>query len=557
MTKFRKMGVALLVFVLIMSTMTSSVLACTSLGMGKDATADGSVMLSHTCDGWYDHRIQVIPGGTHEEGEMVDIYRDPCIDTKPGYEPKLVGQIPQVKETYTYFHTGYPFMNDQQLMISEYTWSGRSDMGNSEALFVIANLEILALQRTATAREAVELMGALAEEYGYADGGETLIVGDENEVWVFEICGPGPLWTKDSGAPGAHWAAQRVPDDSFFVGANRSRIGVIDFEDKDNFLYSTDITKMAEAMGWYKAGEEFHYGYTFNPEPYSQPFYASRREWRALNLLAPSQKFDVATKYTHYPFAVKPDEKISVQTISDLYSDHYEGTPYDMTTGLAAGAFGNPTRWGVKGDQKTEDMNGYDWERPIALYRCSYSFISQARSWMPDEVGGVLWFGQDSPDTTVYVPIYCSTTETPESWRNENRATFDPNSAWWAFNLVNNWASLQWDAMYPVIRAEKAKLESDLFLVQPHVEEIALELYEEDPAEAVTFLTAYTNNTMLAVEDAWWDFAWRLIGSFNDGLAVDVNGESYTPGYPTEFLEAVDYGDLQKEEFEALTPDAK
>lgn len=550
MKRIKNCFIMVVVFLMVVSTLTSAY-ACTSMGVGKDASADGSVMVTHTCDGWYDHRIQIIPGGKHAAGEMVDIYRDPCNDTRPNKVPEKVGEIPQVEETYSYFHIGYPFMNEKQVMMGEFTWSGRDEVSNPQGLFVIANLEQLALARAATAREAIEIMGALAEEYGYCDGGETLIVGDENEVWVFEVCGGGMLWEANSGKPGAHWAAQRIPDDEMFVGANRSRIGVIDFNDKENFMYSTDITKLPKEMGWWNEGEDFHFAKIFNPEPYGSPFYAARREWRVLSLVAPSQEFPTLDRYEHYPFSVKPDEKLAVQDLMNIYSDHYEDTPYDLTKGLAAGPFGNPTRWGVKGDQKPglTAENGHDWERAIALYRCSYSFVSQSRSWMPDPVGGLMWFGQDSPDTTVYVPMYCGVTEVPESWSSGLRHKFDPDSAWWAFNFVNNWANLRWNAMYPEIREKKASYEDVFFADQSKVEAEAAELFNKNPSESVSYITQYTNDAMNNVENGWWEFAWYLVGKYYDGMSINEDGSSTTLGYPTEYLDAVDYAATSVNDF--------
>ena len=524
-------------------------LACTTVAVGKDASEDGSVMVAHTCDGWYDHRIQIVEGGTHAEGEMVDIYRDPCTDTKT--TPQKVGEIPQVAETNTYFNIGYPFMNDKQVMMSEFTWSGRDEVMSSEGLFVIANLEMLGLQRASTAKEAVQIMGALAEEYGYGDGGECLLVSDENECWIFEICGGGMLWQKDSGTPGAHWAARRLADDEVYVGANRSRLGVIDFNDTENFMWSTDITELPKQMGWWTEGQEFNFTKLFNPEPYGLPFYASRREWRAFTTFAPSQEFPLYDRYEDYEFSIKPDDKISKQDIMDLYSDHYEGTEYDLTEGLAAGPFHDPTRWGVNSDQKPEYAieGNHDWERGIAQYRCTYSFVSQSRSWLPDEIGGVLWFGQDSPDTTVYVPIYCGTTEVPVEWSTGDRKSFDQDCAWWAFNFVNNWANLRWDAMYDEIREKKASYEDRFFADQPKIEEEAQKLYDQDPAQAVTYLTKYVNDTMNEVNDGWWEFAWHLVGKYYDGMCLDEEGNSTTLGYPKEWLEAVDYAKTSVEDF--------
>ncbi len=536
-----KRAASLAVAGVMLGTSTISASACTVLAVGKDASDTGSVLVSHTCDGWYDHRIQIVEGGTHAAGEMVDIYRDPCTATKS--EVTLVGQIPQAEETYTYFNIGYPFMNEKGVVMSEFTWSGRSEISSPEGLFVIANLEMLGLQRADTAREAVEIMGALAEEYGYADGGECLLVADQNEVWIFEICGGGPLWTSGSEAPGAHWAARRVPDDQVYTGANRSRLGVIDFNDTENYMWSTDITALPEQMGWWSEGEDFNYTQIFNPQPYGYEFYASRREWRVFSLLAPSQEFPVLDRQSHYDFTIVPDELVSVQDIMDIYSDHLEGTEYDMTEGLAAGPFGNPHRWQVTGDQKPENAADEDWEREIAQFRCTYSFVAELRPDMPGEIGSVLWFGEDCPDTTVYTPIYAGTTAVPEEWSGGDRKSFDQNCAWWAFNFIGNYAQLNWDAMYPVIREKKAEIEGEYFAEQADVDAQALELYNTSGVDAAKeYLTDYVYTNLEELNDEWWAFAWQLVGTYYDGMRIEEDGSSTTLGYPTEWLEEVGFG---------------
>ena len=547
MTIYRRTGILLSIMLLLFLAQAAA--ACTPMGVGKDASADGSVLVSHTCDGWYDHRIQIIPGGTHKPGEMVDIYNILCYATRPDRPIKKVGEIPQAEKTYTYFHIGYPFMNDQQLMMAEFTWSGRDELGSPEGIFYIENLQDLGLARAATAREAIAVMGALAEKHGYADGGETLVIGDPKELWVFEVCGPG-LWNKESGRPGAHWAARRVPDDQVFVGANRARIGEIDFDDKENFMYSTDITKLPEQMGWWKEGEPFHFANVFNPEPYGYPYYQARREWRAFSLVAPSQNFEVLDEYEHYPFSVVPDKKLKIQDIMNIYSDHLEGTDYDLTQGPAAGPFGSPTRWSTPVAVRPEGKKGLDWERPIAMFRCSYSFVSQSRDWLPNPVGGVLWFGEDAPDTTVYVPIYCGVTELPKPWTTGKRHVFDRDSAWWAFNLVNNWANLRWNAMYAEIREKKAEFENVFFEKQAEVEKKAVELYKNDPSQAVKYLTEYTNDALNKVEKGWWDFAFHLIGKYQDGAVINEEGKQVSVGYPTEYLEEVGFGELTLRDLE-------
>ena len=546
MKAFKKVLCLLIVATLLLSS-TVMAGACTTIAVGKDASADGSTMISHSVDGWYDERIEIVPGGTHAEGEMVEIYNDPCMD---GYRPvELSGEIPQVAETYTYFDTGYPFMNEKGVTIGEHTWSGdySAFYNGEQALFVIANLQALGLQRASTARECVEIMGALAEEYGYADGGECLLVGDANEVWIFEISGPGPMWTKDSGKPGAHWAARRVPDDQIWSGANRSRLGVIDFNDTENYMWSTDITEYPKELGYWNDGEEFNYSVIFDTAEGNVSYTCSGRVWRVYDLLANGQGLELCNEeqaLTDLPFSVTPDEKLTIQDIMAVYYDHYEGTVFDMTVGLAAGPWGNPVRYRASKDNKPDDVAKFDWERSIAIYRCSYSFVSQMRPDMPAEIGTVLWYGADSPDTTVHVPIYAGTTEVPDAWANSNRWEFDQSCAWWAFNFVNNWATTGWNIIYPTIAEKRDTMEAKFFEEQADVDAKALELYNAGDVDgAKAYLTEYVCNTMNDVYDEWWAFAWELVGKYNDGQIYNAEEKSIS-GFPysKEYLDAVDYG---------------
>lgn len=418
-------AVKIVILILIGLMAGSEALACTTVGVGKDATMDGSVITSHTCDDWYDNRIQIIPGQTFEDGATVPVFQEVCHGTHPSKPLRKVLEIPQAKRTYTYFHIGYPFMNEKQLMFGEDTWLGRKELLAEKGAFRIESLEILALQRAKTAREAISVMGALAEEYGYSDGGETLVIADPKELWVFDICGPGNLWTPEKADAGAIWAARRVPDDHAVVCGNRSRIGVIDFSDKENFMWSENVTDLAEAMGWWTPGTEFNFSKIYNPEPYGSDHYQSLREWRAFSLLAPSQDFKAHSQAHDYPFSVKPDRKLAPKDIMALFRDHLEGTRYDLTKGMAAGPFGNPHRWTTPEELRPFGKKDKDWPRAISMFRCSYSFVSQSRSWLPDPLGGLLWFGQDSPDTTIYVPIYCGTSAVPKGWSEGYRHKFN------------------------------------------------------------------------------------------------------------------------------------
>lgn len=534
--------------------MASVSIACTPFGVGADATIDGSILVGHTCDSWYDARVKVIPGSDHKPGEMADVKIIACMDSRPGRTLSVAGQIPQAEHTFTYFHIGYPFLNEHQVMIGEHTWTGREEIQSTAGMFYIENLEVFALQRAKTAREAITIMGELAEKYGYGDGGEGLVISDGKELWVFEICGAGLLWTKDSGKPGAIWAARRVPDDHFFIAANRSRLGIIDFDDKENYMYGSNITELAEQMGWWKAGEPFNFSHIFDADNYGEAarydFGSSRREWRAFNLVAPSLKLMPGSGRQEYPFSVKPDHKLSLQDVQQIYRDHLEGTPYDLTKGLAAGPFGSPARWRpMKPAHLMEDRKPWaSWERAIAVPQCSYSFIGQTRSNLPSSIGGVLWFGLAAPDTTVYTPIYAGVTELPINWGENDRVHFNTQNPWWAFNFVQQWAQHRWDMMYPEIKEKQGKIEQNYFDAQPFIEQAAIEIYNKDPIAAKAFLTNYVCNNMKALEKEWWSFATHLVSKYGQLPFYIENNQIKQPGYNPEWLEAVDFGNTMADD---------
>jgi dipeptidase len=242
-----------------------------------------------------------------------------------------------------------------------------------------------------------------------------------------------------------------------------------------------------------------------------------------------------------YPFTVKPDKKLSVQDLIAIKRDHYEGTELDLTKGLAAGPFGNPNRYAMSTEHKPEARNTLRWERAISMFRCSYSFVSQARSWLPDPIGGVLWFGEDSPQTTCYIPLYCQITEVPESFSSGSRLVFDKDYAWWAFNFVSNWADLKYSYMIEDIKEVQEEVEGDFFAMQSAVEMAALELYKKDPALAVKYLTNYSNDAANRAVNAWWELADKLVAKYDDGY-IDATDQV---GYPVWWLEEVDFGGTQ------------
>jgi len=508
--------------------------ACTSVTVGSLASVDGSVMTSHTADGGFcDFRITRKPAADHKPGEMRQVYLNPTLRAPEDvrFEPLILkGEIPEVAHTYAYVSGVYGLQNEHQLSIGETTISGRRELQDPESMFDIVELSHLAMERCTTAREAVRLMGELAEMYGYCDYGECLTVADSREVWQFEIFGATPT------VKSATWAAQRVPDDQICVSANRARIGEIDLKNKDYFMASKNVFSLAEEKGWYnpKSGAPFLYYAAYCP---TTGYYNARREWRVFSLLAPSLNLDAWAD--RYPFSVKPDKKVSVESITSVLRDHYEGTPFDLTKGTAAGPFGTPNRYATQ-----RSVSG-TWERALSIFRCEYSFVSQSRSWLPDAVGGVLWFGWDAPHSTVYMPLYCGATALPASFSIGNRGEFNRKSANWAFAFVSNWADLRYNAMIVDIQAKYKAIESAEYVMQPAIEKTAAELYAKDKDLGAQYLTKYMIDNANSIVDQWWTFGDFLVGKYHDGY--DNNPKiGMTIGYPEGWLKTVGYGPIQK-----------
>lgn len=519
---------------------------CTILGVTPGSSVDGSSMTTHTDDSGTDtFHVYMVPAKDHEAGSMRPVLKHTDLGAYAHKNNPIVspGEIPQVEHTYAYTNASYSFQNEMQVGMGESTVSGRREMRNADGWFDIVELQRIALERASTAREAVQIMGTLAEEYGYYIGGECITVIDPDEVWVFEIYGPGALWKPGSDRPGCVWVAQRVPDGEIFVCANRSRIGEVDLDDTDNFMASPNIFSLAEEMDlWDKdSGEPFKVYETYGYKDYST--YNARREWRVLDLVAPSLELDPWME--RYPFSVKPDEKINAQDIMAINRDHYEGTEFDLTKGLEAGPFGTPNRYPTPGSQNPEGSAG--WERAISLFRTNFSTVVVARKDMPSWVGGLTWFAYDAPHSSCYFPIYAGITELPESFAKGMRGgsydVFSRESAWWAFNFVSNWADLKYSYMIEDIKAVRDPLEEEFFAVQPTIEKTALDLYEQDPDLARRFLTTYSNSCATRVVDAYWKLASQLVGRYADGYVYgDDEYKVESVGYPQEWMDAVGFG---------------
>lgn len=543
--------------------------ACTTMVVGREATVDGSVIVAHSDDDVADERVIYVPAAKHDEESERFVYYDDCSlghnseynatelrryighDRGPGYEPKPeepygpskpLGRIRQVGETYAYFDSNYGVMNEHQLMIGECTCGAKVHPlpEKDKRIFYAAELSRVALERCKKAREAVELMGRLILEHGLYGTGETLLVGDTEEAWVMEMCG----YDKD-GTDGI-WVAQRVPDNGLFVAANEFRIREI-VPDCPDMMYSENLFEVCKAKGWWdteKRGpldwlQAVSYG------EYSHPYYSLRRVWRAMSKAAPALNLPawVEDGYTKvYPFAIEPESEdgLTVADVAALFRDHLECTQFDLTKGLAAGPYGDPARYEGNADRGTghsEDdpsdtehtsfnLNWYHthgaWERPLSVFRCGMFWINQARSGLPDPVGGISWIGLDRPAANCLMPFFAAVKSLPESMQTMRLTDFSFDSAWWAFNFVANYASLRYCFMINDIKKLRDKLE------QAAHEAVV----KFDQGATREELTEFCDDNAKKVVDAWWDLAKALIVKYNDGCITSDEEIMDAVGYP-------------------------
>lgn len=491
---------------------------CTSVTCGKKATTDGSVITSHTDDS---HRtrseILIEPAKKHPKGAMQQLYKRVACDSlaMPTYSNIKIGEIPQVEYTHGFVNSAYPCINDHQLAIGESTFGGRHELVSDNGLIDCQRLCMLMLQRCVTARDAIKTAGSLMKEYGWIDEGECLTIADKNEVWHLEIVGPG------TGKRGAIWVAQRVPDDHIGVNANASTIKEIDLTKPDYFMASENVYTVAEENGWWKKGEEpFRWCYAYAPESRTS-FASRRREWRVFDLVAPSLKLD--PNQENYPFSVKPDKPVDLQQLVNIFKDYYEGTPFDMTKDLTvADDSGKVMISPLANPHMPYDMNkmlringGWGWrgERTIARWYTMYATIIQCRNWLPDEIGGVAWLAMDNVATSIYIPVYCSVTDLPDSYKTPGRPNgYTTESAWWAFNRLGTLTAQRWGDMRKDVDAVWIPWQTEMFQNQKTIENQALELYNaKKPEKTIELLTKYTSDWgNKVVEKAWklGDFLW-------------------------------------------------
>jgi dipeptidase len=509
---------------------------CTSILVGKDASTDGSTITTHTCDcGMCDWTWRHVPAADHEPGTMRKIYHVSQYQTWPPneglkwdkYKEAFSGvEIPQVLHTCAYHHGMFGYMNEYQLALGESTIGCRRRMRNPtpSATFDITALTRIAMERCKTAREAIKLMGSLAEKHGYGfhDGGEMLAVADPNEAWIFEIMPVGPLWTPESGKPGAVWCAQRVPDDHVSVCPNESRIGKIDLDNPDYFLASSNAISFAVENGYYdpESGEPFSWKKAYSSREGSATSSGGTRArlWRFFDLVAPSRTFSPETPNVEFPFSVKPDKKISVEDVINMTRDKHQGNPFDPARGILGGPFSNPNYF----QSFKLDDNDYSKPRCICVNNVEYTTVTQSRDWLPNPIGGIVWLSFGAQDTSCYMPLYAGISEIPESFKIGDHWEFNRKSARWAFDTVDFHTQVMYSYAIEDVKEAQTKYEDSVLAKTPAIDKAAHELYRQDPAQAVIFLTDYCISNADKVVDAWWELGDYLLIKYNHFRIYDT-----------------------------------
>ncbi len=496
-------------------------------------------------------RLIHVPPADHPPGALRAVRYDPNSGSdEPAANKTMenvrVAYIPEVNHTYGYYTGAYGIMNEHQLMIGECTdlTKVQPSFDKEKRIFYSTELSNIAAERTTTSREAVLLIGSLIDQYGYYGTGETLPIADPNEAWVIEMAGGTP------DGRGGLWVAQKVPDGTVFVAANTFRIRDIDPESPD-MLYSRNLFASAQANGWWSPSEgKLDWLKTVSNGEYAHPYYSLARVWSIYNRIAPSQHFSPFVNDTYsrdYPFSVKPDTPLTTRDTFALFRDHYEGTVFDLTRGEAAGPFGNPYRWRGPFDDHNKFMPGElkpgAWPRAISEMFCGYSYVVQGRGWLPDPVGGVLWFGFAQPSETVYMPFYAGGNSVPASFSNTNRTELSRDSAWWAFNYVTNWATINYRLMSQDIRAEQREIEDRELAGQDGFEREARAICGAgNTTECGEFLSDYSTANSLGIVDRWWHFADSLVVKYSNQMLTNTStGKSEFAGYPDWWLERAGY----------------
>lgn len=532
------MNKKLILSVALLVAAVAKTFACTNLIVGKNASTDGSTIVSYSADSYgLFGELYHYPAASYAKGTMMKIH-----EWDSG---KYLGQIEQARQTFNVIGN----MNEFQVTIGETTFGGRPELSDSTGLIDYGSLIYIGLQRSRTAREAIKVMTGLVQEYGYYSSGESFTIADPNEIWIMEMIGKGP------GIRGAVWVAVRVPDDCISAHANQARIHQFDMNDKENCLYSPDVISFAREKGYFNGvNKDFSFAAAYAPLDFGARRFCEARVWSFFNKF--TDKGDAFLPYIQgktnepMPLFMKATRKLSVQDVKNAMRDHYEGTPLDISNDFGAGPQKAPYRLSPLtfkvGDQE------YFNERPIATQQSAFVFVAQMRANKPDAIGGVLWFATDDANMAVFTPVYCCTTKAPVCYTRVGGAdyiTFSWDSSFWIFNWVSNMVYPRYSLMIGDLRATQNELEGTFDEAQAGIEEVATRLYQKNPAAAKEFLTNYTNLTAQSTIDAWKRLGQFLIVKYNDGVVKRVKNGAFErneigqpagvirPGYSAEFLE--------------------
>lgn len=513
--------------------------ACSNFIVGKKASVDGSVMCSYSADdyGMFQYLCHY-PAAKHAKGEMRKIF--------DWDSNKYYGEIPEAAETYNVIGN----INEWQVTIGETTYGGREEMVDSTGIMDYGSLIYVALQRSKTAREAIKVMTTLANTYGYNSGGETFTICDPNEAWIMEMMGKG------AGSKGAVWVALRIPDDAVCAHANQSRIGKFNMKDKKNVMYAKDVVSFARSKGWFKGKDaDFSWKMAYAKPDFSGRRFCDARAWAMLNhFYDMSPYLDWALGKNpdaqDMPLWVVPSKKVSVQDVENVMRDHYEGTPLSVADGsdIGGGIWEMPYRptplmYKVDGKQ-------YFNERPVSTQQSGFVFVSQMRSWLPREIGGVFWFANDDANMAAFTPVYCSMTERPECYNTPGADAlhFSKKNAYWVCNMTSNMVYPRYSLMFPTLKEVRDSLDNSYFVAQAGVEKKAQELYAQNPQAAVKYLNDYSVEKAQQMLARWNQLFEFMVVKYNDMIIkpTDKNGNfektpyglgarPARPGYPEKF----------------------
>ena len=513
--------------------------ACSNFIVGKKASVDGSVMCSYSADdyGMFQNLCHY-PAAKHAKGEMRKIF--------DWDSNKYYGEIPEAAETYNVIGN----INEWQVTIGETTYGGREEMVDSTGIMDYGSLIYVALQRSKTAREAIKVMTTLANTYGYNSGGETFTICDPNEAWIMEMMGKG------AGSKGAVWVALRIPDDAICAHANQSRIGKFNMKDKKNVMYAKDVVSFARSKGWFKGKDaDFSWKMAYAKPDFSGRRFCDARAWAMLNhFYDMSPYLDWALGKNpdaqDMPLWVVPNKKVSVKDVENVMRDHYEGTPLSVADGsdIGGGIWEMPYRptplmYKVDGKQ-------YFNERPVSTQQSGFVFVSQMRSWLPREIGGVFWFANDDANMAAFTPVYCSMTERPECYNTPGADAlhFSKKNAYWVCNMTSNMVYPRYSLMFPTLKEVRDSLDNSYFAAQAGVEKKAQELYAQNPQAAVKYLNDYSVEKAQQMLARWNQLFEFMVVKYNDMIIkpTDKNGTfkktpyglgatPVRPGYPEKF----------------------